>query len=162
MTDDIKWVLQALASPQHLPERKNLFCAKVDASSMSLIATDGHRLHMLLAFTDCTEGYLTGEGQHISNQEYAERFGQFPEYASKLPLYGKENEYPLFKWEASGKKGCLDAFFKGNTIRVTKKYLDEAMRGMKNPVMKVGETSNTPILFTEGRRYAVVMPHYLI
>ena len=154
----IEWVSLAKSK-----EATRYYITEMHARDGKLVATDGHRLHVVnLVDTDLDEylkGYISLTGAEI------ELGGQFPEYERVIPEENLQAEFDLtqafeIKQDDYGTYGTyiyLDLF--GTRCKFNLKYWQDAVqKDTSCQITKKDDDSRSPVKLTFDNRMAVIMP----
>jgi len=123
----------------------------------SLVATDGHRLHVVHNM-DYPKGSYDKAMSLIDDQVA----GKFPEWERVIPkdkgrLKVQFEDLEL-KIDDNGKIHFYKVYFNSELkVAINKKYLDDALSFLDNPRVSIGSESDS-ILLTDDSRQAVIMP----
>lgn len=111
-----------------------------------MMGTDGHRLHFTK--TDLPNGYYDSQLSPLDED------AKYPDVDRVIPKGLPEMPFPK----------DLEVFDKGvhcykiNGAYFNKKYVDDALCGMDNPILHQGNDNLSSILITSGDLEAVIMP----
>ena len=132
-----------------------------------LIATDGHRVHIMVKSLE--PGFYDDNLQKVHDTDY----GKFPEIDRVIPSRkGKERNFKSIMDEAladikfvqggnPNRRGDLEAVsLGGNGGYVNRQYFEEAMSGFDEDekIRVYQQLKNTAVKLTQGDRLAVIMP----
>ena len=158
-SDDVKWVLQAVAKTV---VKKAMQVAKI--MDGKLIAVDGHRMHILSNYTEHEDGALLPNGSWISEAEYKKEYGTFPDYKQVIPRGTHPQPDITFSARPDTKNDLLFTVIenKGMDNQVTETeglygtYYKQAIAGMENPSYSAYILG--PLVIESADRYAAIMP----
>lgn len=147
---DFQWVAQAAGKKD-----VRYYLNYVYVDEKNIVATDGHRLHMIPNSDNIEPGYYLPNGDKAHGPDFA----KYPDYEQVKPATGEIKEYNI---DSLGIKegGGIIAYNLGDNY-YQKLYLDQALTGCGvfkafGGIMKRG--SMTALQIDNGIRTAILMP----
>jgi len=136
-----QWISKAVA-------KKDIrsYLNQMHVSNGRLVATDGHRLHF--TDTDLDDGYYD---QNLNKLDIEDRYPDIERVIpADLPVYHVDKMDLVVS-------GNMTAY-KINNSHYQKKYIDQALSGLDNPVFHCADNDDSKLLISDGNRHAVIMP----
>ena len=151
-----------IKKPKNLIEWVSLAKSNTEmhARDGKLVATDGHRLHVVnlsdIHLDKHLKGYISLTGAKIESD------GRFPEYEGVIPKENLQTEFDLtqafeIKQDDYGTYIYLDLF--GTRCKFNLKYWQDAVqKDTSCQISKKDDDSRSPVKLTFDNRMAVIMP----
>jgi hypothetical protein len=154
--DDYSWLWQAVASPKDC----RYHWAFVYCDGETLTATDGHRLHQLPNYLALEPGFYDKAKNKVQGTDWA----NYPNVSRVIPRPEDRMNEIVVDVKSLEIKG-VDTRFQAamlplpndQKIGVNYKYLKQALAGDDLTTVQAGDSSES-ILYTSGKRLAVIMP----
>lgn len=160
---DEQWIGLAMAGKKDIRE----YLQFIKANEGDLVATDGHRLHLISGYDTEDNSWYDKSMNSIEGIEY-----RYPDYKRVIPDTAKMTEIAIdvssLEVVELAKAFSADLRYaykivdnKGDTLlHVNKKYLDQALSGLTSPTFYINSEypQYNSLLITDSNKLAVIMP----